>query len=72
MELRNKTVGNEEELPQLPPPSPSEDTLTTNSTNTSLLVILQFIEKHPVKAAVFMVSLISGLIVGWVNGHTNK
>ena len=71
MELRNKTVGTDEEPPQLPPPSPSEDTLTTNSTNSSLLVILQFIEKHPVKAAIFMVSLISGLIAGWVNGYAN-
>ena len=75
METRSKCTGTEEK-PQLDSPI-SIESIETISTTTSteskktVEVVLKFIEKHPIKAAVFVVSLISGLIAGWLNGRTN-
>ena len=42
------------------------------NSDSSLSTVVEFIQKHPKKAAVFVLSLISGLIVGWTNGSSVK
>ena len=50
----------------------TEEVEVSVNSDSSLTTVVQFIQKHPKKAAVFLLSLISGLIVGWTNGSSVK